>query len=331
VSQFVISLDFELFWGVADVRSLASYRTNVEGEWSAVPKMLALFREYEMRVTWATVGMVMCRDYGHWRSIRPTLFQTPVVKERSPYSYEKTVREHPKLFFARPLVDAILQTPGQEIGSHTYSHFCCNEGRSALEQFEADLVCMKTIASSMGISLRSQVFPRNQIFNRFVAVSARHGMRVFRGNSDNWIYRKGDSPPYGLAGRATRFADSWLPITGDHAVRTTSVCGAVNVPASLFMRPWSRSLASLEPLRLNRLKQSMTAAARAGAICHLWWHPHNFGVNLDQNLAALKTLLDHYRGLHDRYGMRSACMGDFFPGHDGSSSPVAENPMSEMR
>jgi hypothetical protein len=58
---------------------------------------------------------------------------------------------------------------------------------------------------------------------------------------------------------------------------------------------------------------SMTAAARSGRIFHLWWHPYNFGVNQDRNLAFLGVLLQHYVRLRDQYGMTSVGMEDFAP------------------
>jgi len=54
----------------------------------------------------------------------------------------------------------------------------------------------------------------------------------------------------------------------------------------------------------------MTAAAMADGVCHLWWHPHNFGVNVEENIAVLNSLLLHYLKLRDKYGMKSAQMGD---------------------
>jgi hypothetical protein len=85
----------------------------------------------------------------------------------------------------------------------------------------------------------------------------------------------------------------------------------VNVPGSQFLYPWSRRHRALLPLRLRRLKQGMALAAREGSTFHLWWHPHNFGVNLDENLAQLEVLLRHYRRLADTHGMQSHCMADF--------------------
>jgi hypothetical protein len=52
----------------------------------------------------------------------------------------------------------------------------------------------------------------------------------------------------------------------------------------------------------------MEGAAQRGTIFHLWWHPHNFGVNLARNLEFLTAILDHFRKLQDRYCMQSMTM-----------------------
>ena len=97
-------------------------------------------------------------------------------------------------------------------------------------------------------------------------------------------------------------------------VRAQAHGALVNLPASLFLYPWSKRYRGSAAARLARLKGAMSAAARSGGVFHLWWHPHNFGANLEQNLAVLDELLQHYRALADRYGMQSRCMGDFAPG-----------------
>ncbi|WP_170829097.1 MULTISPECIES: hypothetical protein [Pseudoalteromonas] len=52
----------------------------------------------------------------------------------------------------------------------------------------------------------------------------------------------------------------------------------------------------------------MTYAAKHNEIFHLWWHPHNFGVNLDKNIDMLRAVLQHYIYLNKKYGMRSLNM-----------------------
>jgi hypothetical protein len=310
-AKFVISLDFELFWGVSDSRTIAGYGHNVLGEWQAIPRLLALFGRYGLRATWATVGMIMCRDYRHWREVRPAILPGYARAAVSPYSLDSLVREHPRLFFARPLVEQILATNGQELATHTYSHFYCNEAGATPEQLAADLACARSIAADMGVTLRSMVFPRNQIVGNFLSVLPAVGIQVYRGNAQHWLYRNGNAVPGGIAGRAIRFADACLPLSGQCTVREQGNGELLNLPASLFLYPWSTRPRALLALRLHRVKQGMTAAARTGRIFHLWWHPHNFGVNLEENLALLEAILEHYYLLSHTYGMQSRCMADF--------------------
>jgi len=315
-SKFVISLDFELFWGVCDTQTLGGYGRNVLGEWQAVPRLLALFGRHGLRVTWATVGMIMCRDYRHWRETRPALLPGYTRAAISPYAMDGLVQQHPELFFARTLVEQILAAPGQELATHTYGHFYCNEAGATPAQFAADLACAQDMAADLGGRLRSLVLPRNQIVDCFLPVLPAAGIQVYRGNAEHWLYRSGDAVPGGIAGRTARFADACLPLSGQRTVSARAQDGLVNVPGSLFLYPWSGRQRALLPLRLRRLKQGMTAAARAGGIFHLWWHPHNFGLDLEQNIALLDSVLRHYRTLADRYGMQTHCMADFAPAAD---------------
>lgn len=311
MSTLVISLDFELFWGVADIAAIRDYGANVYGEWDAVPSMLSLFRRHRVHATWATVGMLMCRDYAQWCALRPDQmpgYRNPAL---SAYRHARMAHNYPQLFFGRPLVEHILDTPGQELASHTYSHYLCDEDGAAPGQFAADMRCATQIAGDVGVTLKSLVLPRNQVHAAYLDTLHESGIRVFRGNSDHWLYRNGHVAPGGLLGRAVRLADAWLPLRCATAKAGLAFNGMVNVPASMFLRPWSPRLARVEPLRLVRLCHAMTEAARSGGLFHLWWHPHNFGINQAANLRVLDALLQHYARLRGDYGMASMTMHEF--------------------
>jgi hypothetical protein len=64
----------------------------------------------------------------------------------------------------------------------------------------------------------------------------------------------------------------------------------------------------LEPLRLKHITKGMRLAAQSGGMYHLWWHPHNFGVDMQANLAFLEEVLRCYSALAAEYGMRSCTM-----------------------
>ena len=59
---FVISLDFELHWGVRDKLGVRDYRDNLLGIREAVPAMLALFAAHEVHATWAVVGLLLAES-----------------------------------------------------------------------------------------------------------------------------------------------------------------------------------------------------------------------------------------------------------------------------
>jgi peptidoglycan/xylan/chitin deacetylase (PgdA/CDA1 family) len=319
MSALVISLDFELCWGMTDCPDPLRLGRHVEGEWLAVPELLELFKRYRVQATWATVGMAMCRDWRQWQEIRP--LQLPGYRDArlSNYRHGELARAYPRLFFGRPLVERILDTPGQELASHSYSHFYCNAEGASPEQFAADLACARAIAAPLGARLVSLVFPRNQMNAACLRQLPLAGMRVFRGNRDHWLYRDGHDVAGGMLGRAARLADSWLALSSPVTRATALENGLVDVPASLFLRPWSAPLSGLEAMRIARLRAAMSAAARSDGLFHLWWHPYNFGLNRERNLAMLESLLQHHALLRERHGMASLCMSAFAQSQDGAT------------
>ena len=52
----------------------------------------------------------------------------------------------------------------------------------------------------------------------------------------------------------------------------------------------------------------MLHAARNKKLFHLWWHPHNFGVNLAENIQFLERIMQYYNELNTRYGFQSITM-----------------------
>jgi len=52
----------------------------------------------------------------------------------------------------------------------------------------------------------------------------------------------------------------------------------------------------------------MLRAAQTGAVFHLWWHPHNFGVNQKENLKNLEIILQYYEDLRKAHDLQSLTM-----------------------
>ena len=62
-SKLIVSLDFELFWGMQDVTDLDVYRQNVLGGREAIPRLLELFERHGVLATWAEVVFMLAEDY----------------------------------------------------------------------------------------------------------------------------------------------------------------------------------------------------------------------------------------------------------------------------
>jgi len=294
--------------------SMASYERNVLGVRQAVPRILELFSQYDVHATWSTVGFLFYSDKSALlKDIPDTL---PAYKNPSlnPYLYMQPTLGQDEAsdpyHFAPSLIPQIVQTPGQRVGTHTFSHYYCLEEGQSTETFQADLRAALHVAEQAGIQIESIVFPRNQVVEEYVEICKQLGLSSYRGNPPVWIYRHTQDEKDSLAKRVVRLLDAYLPLTPPVTQPWSEVDegGMSNVRASRFLRPYSDNLRWLDPLRLRRIQSELTLAAKRGQIYHMWWHPDNFGIQLDPNLHFLQQIFEHFRTLRTRWGMVSMNM-----------------------
>lgn len=314
--RFVISLDFELYWGVRDIFTLDQYGTQMSGELEVIPRLLKLFEEQGIHATWAVVGLMFCDHANEMTSIIPQLKPTYDDANLSPYSYiahQTFIGGQQELFhFAPAMIKAIQKTKYQRVSTHTFSHYYCLEEGQTVEQFSADISAAVRIAEKKGFNIQSIVFPRNQFNEQYLGVLQEHGIRSYRGNPDHWIYRQGYSKSDSILLRMCRLMDTYFNLSGHNCftVQESAKSMPVNIPASHFLRPYARKLRFLERFRLNRILSSMTYAAKHGLFYHLWWHPYNLASNPEENWIFMKKIIDHFQELNKQYGMESMSMED---------------------
>jgi peptidoglycan/xylan/chitin deacetylase (PgdA/CDA1 family) len=311
---FTISLDFELHWGVRDVVSVSEAKDHFLRARDAIPRMLSTFKEHEVHATWATVGFLFARDKRHLLDHLPELRPAYANRRFDPYSFLDEIGEDERsdpLHYAPSLLHTIAEVPGQEIASHTFSHYYCLEEGQTEQAFEADLRAAATIGEPFGKVTDVLVFPRGQHNPAYDSALRRLDVRAWRIPPPFYPYLARRTDEENLAHRSLRLLDSYLPLGGSHdACARVDTSGAVQLPASLFLRPYSRSRRHLESIRIHRIKREMRDAARHGGDFHLWWHPHNFGTYTGENLAILNDVLDEYRALRERHAWPSRNMSE---------------------
>lgn len=312
----VISLDFELMWGIIDVLTKDGYgKTHVQQVPEVITRMISLFEKYDVHATFATVGMIMYPDAKTLLADIPHVHPSYMQSIMSPYEHDYIQQIKPEeecLFFHPNVVAEIYKHKGMEIGTHTYCHYYCWAEGQTTEQFDADTKKAVEVAKRQGIEIKSIVFPRNQVSDEHLKICAQNGVTSYRGNALKY-FDEPKSKWEAIKNRICRLLDAYINVGGMTSIPYDQLEmkeGMLNVRASRMLRPYSPKLSFLEGLRLRRIKNEMIYAAKKGEMYHLWWHPHNFGANMEENLEFLERVLQTYKECKERYGMQSCTMNE---------------------
>ena len=106
----VISLDFEMFWGLADFAREDEWAPIIHGVHDVVPRLLNLFQEFGVHATWATVGALMCDNKEEFINMLPYphAAQTEKVIRRLQLSDDSQNPKLDKMLFAPEYISVIV-------------------------------------------------------------------------------------------------------------------------------------------------------------------------------------------------------------------------------
>ncbi|WP_195348820.1 MULTISPECIES: polysaccharide deacetylase family protein [Bacteroides] len=314
--SLVISLDYELMWGVRDLFTPEDYgQSNIKQVSEVISRLLQLFYKYDIHATFAVVGFIFCKDQRQAMEYSPVLKPSYDEQILSPYTnnYIKQIKEeHNELFFAPDSIAQLQANKNIEVGTHTFCHYYCWAKGQTTKQFDADLSQACKVAAERGLNLKSIVFPRNEVDEECLKVCAKHGITVYRGNAKKFFAHKTGNFS-NIVQRICRLLNAYVKI-GRHSVAKYSEIdikfGCINIPATRMIRPYSLKLKILEGQRLRHVKAELEYAAKTNSLCHLWWHPHNFGTNVNENFDFLEEVLKHFAYCRNKYGMQSYTMAE---------------------
>lgn len=312
--KFVISLDFEMHWGFFDKRALDDSRSQLLNIHKVIDRLLQISKTYNVSITFATVGFLMAKDKEESMAYLPE--KKPQYNNRVLDAYRLLNNIAPadqQFYFASDLVHEIHKDALHEIGTHTFSHYYCYEKGQTPQDFKDDLASAIAIANKLGVATKSIVFPRNQVLNDYLNVCEELGIETYRGHCKFNLYddfREIKIKKYAMM--VLRKFDSYFNISGSNSFKledyNSKTNTLINIPASRFLPPHNSKLKFMEPFKVDRIKKAMTKAAKRNEVYHLWWHPHNFANNLEENFMNLSEILQHYDTLKKTYNFESITM-----------------------
>ena len=252
-SVFTLTADFELAWAprysynhkdplTKSIEYARRERTNV-------PEILQLCEQYDIPITWATVGHLFLDSCDHVNGKKhPEIPKVPTYsgpywgfKGEDWFEYDPcTCLEEAPEWYAPDLIDQILTSKvNHEIGCHTFSHIDCRDGVCPPELFESELQMCKKLAGEKNLKLKSFVHPGHTVGH--LNALAQMGFTSFQTDPGN-VLGFPIKHPNGL----------W-------EFRRTMI---------MVYRPeWSVKY------HINRYKKIVDRAIKTGTLCNLWFHP----------------------------------------------------------
>lgn len=307
----LISLDFEKFWGVCSSKTLDNYGENILNVKYVIPKLIALFEKYEIHVTWAYVGFLGFENMDVLKKNIPSSEPKYINTNNSTYTYIARYQsnQHQYYFLDNNELGQIYNSKNAELCSHTFSHLFCLEKGVGKNDFENDLLAFNKIQAHNNYrKAKSIIFPRNEINSDFLYLLEKYGYSSYRGIEESFGYR-GNS----LIHKAFRLVDNFINLSGSNSFRQESCKtnnSLLNIRGSKFLRPVTKNKI-LNVLALIRLKKAMRVAGSKNEFFHIWFHPHNFGSNIESNFFNLEEILKYFKELQSKYKFETLTMSEF--------------------
>jgi peptidoglycan/xylan/chitin deacetylase (PgdA/CDA1 family) len=306
----VVSLDLELCWGRFDKVPVPVLEADAAEERIQIKRLLALLDRYEIPATWATVGHLMLEGCTrHDGAVHAE------VMPRPDYSW------FPKDWYVHDPCTSAIQSPGwyapdilewirgtqvrHEIASHSFAHIYYGDPECNAAAARVDLTAAVAAASQCDVSLRSFVFPRNQVGH--LDVLREQGIRAYRG-ADPTPFRKSRGKLY----KTLSFLDQLFGLP-PKAVRAEEVMpGLWNIPGNHFYMA-RNGVRKMIPMasRVWKGKQGIRQAIRTGSLYHLWFHPFNLNADADAMLSGLEKIFAYAHKLREQGVLDIYSMDDY--------------------
>lgn len=253
-----ISADFELSWAWREWETEARDSMGARGRRN-VPHILALLEEFQVPITWATIGHLFLDGCSRSSDgMAHGSMPRPPHNDRWEGDWYRddpcTDAERDPLWYAPDLIEQILDSSvAHELGTHTFSHIDFSAESSDEALVESEIQESSRAMARFGLTARSLVYPFNKMGHAYLQQLAGLGITAVR-------HRDGD----------------------------VRLCYPVQSESGVFKIYESMNLR--DPIRYDyRVKAAvfLDHAARRRAVFHLWFHPSDRREVFDNQMRAL--------------------------------------------
>jgi peptidoglycan/xylan/chitin deacetylase (PgdA/CDA1 family) len=274
-SALIISADFELAWawryvkGAADPQAIALQKA--EQTRRNLPVLLKLFDDFNVPVTWATVGHLFLERCAHQDGRPHPDFPRLPYFENEHWRYTggdwfdgdpcSDYRAAPAWYAPDLLRDILAAKTQHEIACHTFSHIDCSDGTCPPKVMDAELAECQRLAAEWGIELRSFVFPGNLAGN--LSTLKKHGFTAYRWHGH---------------------CELDVPQQDEH--------GLWRIPGGVC---WEKPEGWPVKAWIGALCRCVDRALETGTALHLWFHPSCEMVDVEEVCPAVLDYLAAYR------------------------------------
>ena len=275
-SVVLISSDFELAWAWRYTKSSANpiqkaiEKAKIERE--NMPRILALCEQFDIPITWLTVGHLFLEScvkengISHPELLHPEHFENNWWRFDSKDWFEHdpgTNFKKDPLWYCPDLIELILKSRVKhEIGCHTFSHIDCRDEVCSPQLFISEINACKQAAKLLGIDkMDSFVHPGHTIGNLDTLASL--GFTNYRTDYAN------------ILGYPKKHSNSLWEFT-----TTLELYTQLN---------WSVKA------QINRYISTFERAISNHTVPYLWFHPSFAPTFIDQVMPAVFEWLDNHR------------------------------------
>jgi peptidoglycan/xylan/chitin deacetylase (PgdA/CDA1 family) len=249
----LIYADFELGWAWRYSKNsknrLQTSKEHGLTERENVPVIIDICKEYQIPITWATVGHLFLKSCSREKSIahenlkRLAYFENPFWKYSDGDWFEDDpctdFRTNPE-WYCPDLIQLILNSDVKhEIGCHTFSHIDCTDKICSPEVFDNEISECKKYSEALGINMKSFVHPAHTIGNLDGLI--KHGFTSFRTDYNNIL-----GYPKKYKNKLWEFKSTW---------------------EFVLFKEWSLKY------HIYRYCEILRRAMKSNTVCVLWFHP----------------------------------------------------------